>query len=83
LAGSDIQTNPPATNDAVDKLNKIYSRKVDQFPPKAVLDEIDQKVDPAKMENTLMEEGTLKFADPQKALLKQIKESRAKVTAGK
>jgi transaldolase len=79
LAGSDIQTNPPATNDAVDKLNKTYSRKVDQMPPKAVLDEIDKLVDPAKMENTLMEEGTLKFADPQKALLKQIKDTRAKL----
>jgi len=45
------------------------------------LDEIDKKVDRGKMENTLMEEGTLKFADPQKALLKQIKESRAKVAS--
>jgi transaldolase len=77
LAGSDIQTNPPATNDAVDKLDKQYTRKVDQMPAQAILDEIDKKVDPAKMENTLMEEGTLKFADPQKALLKQIKEKRA------
>jgi transaldolase len=77
LAGSDIQTNPPATNDAVDKLNKQYTRKVDQMPAKAILDEIDKKVDPAKMEDKLMEEGTLKFADPQKALLKQIGESRA------
>jgi transaldolase len=75
LAGSDIQTNPPATNDAVDKLDKVYTRKVDQMPSTAVLAEIDQKV---------MEEGTLKFADPQKALLKQIKEKRASlVGAGK
>jgi transaldolase len=77
LAGSDIQTNPPATNEAVEKLNKTYTRKVDQMPPKAVLDEIDQKVDPAKMERKLMEEGTAKFADPQKALLKQIAEKRS------
>jgi transaldolase len=77
LAGSDIQTNPPATNEAVDKLNRDYTRQVDQMPPKAVLDEIDAKVDPSKMENTLMEEGTLKFADPQKALLKQIADKRA------
>jgi transaldolase len=77
LAGSDIQTNPPATNDAVDKLDKKYTRKVDQMPPQAVLDEIDKKVDPAKMEDKLMEEGTLKFADPQKALLKQIADKRA------
>src|ERR1019366_5967475 len=76
LAGSDIQTNPPATNDAVEKLNKPYTRKVDQMPAKAVLDEIDQKVDKGKMEDKLMEEGTLKFADPQKALLKQIGQKR-------
>jgi transaldolase len=81
LAGSDIQTNPPATNDAVDKLDKQYTRKVDQMPAQAILDEIDKKVDPAKMETTLMEEGTLKFADPQKALLKQIKDKRASLKA--
>jgi len=77
LAGSDIQTNPPATNEAVDKLNHDYTRQVDHMPSKAVLDEIDAKVDPVAMENTLMEEGTLKFADPQKALLKQIADKRA------
>src|SRR5205085_8225003 len=67
LAGSDIQTNPPATNEAVEKLNKQYTRKVDQMPAKAVLEEIDQKVDQQKMEDKMMEEGTMKFADPQKA----------------
>ncbi|MGH7213377.1 MAG: transaldolase family protein, partial [Tepidisphaeraceae bacterium] len=77
LAGGDIQTNPPATNDAVDKLNKTYTRKVDQMPAKEILDEIDAKVDAAKMEAKLMEEGTAKFADPQKALLKLIAEKRA------
>jgi transaldolase len=83
LAGSDIQTNPPATNDAIDKLNKQYTRKVDQMPPKAVLDEIDAKVDQQKMEDKLMEEGTLKFADPQKALLKLIGEKRAALAGAK
>jgi transaldolase len=79
LAGSDIQTNPPATNDAVDKLGHDYTRQIDVMPAKAILDEIDAKVDPAKMEQTLMDEGTLKFADPQKALLKQIADKRAEV----
>jgi transaldolase len=83
LAGSDIQTNPPATNDAVEKLNKQFTRKVDQLPAKAILDEIDQKVDPAKMEQKLMEEGTLKFADPQKSLLKQIAQKRASLATAK
>ncbi len=70
LAGSDIQTNPPATNDAVDKLGKTYGKMVDIMPGAAVLADIDAKVDPKKMEDTLMQEGTLKFADPQKALIK-------------
>ncbi|HSH92524.1 MAG TPA: transaldolase family protein, partial [Roseimicrobium sp.] len=83
LAGSDIQTNPPATNDAVEKLQKKYTRKVDQMPPQAVLDEIDQKVDQAKMEAKLMEEGAAKFADPFNALLKLIAQKRASLTEAK
>ena len=77
LAGSDIQTNPPATNDAVQKLNKQYARQVDQMPPQAVVSEIEQQVDEGKMEKVLMDEGTAKFADPFKALLKLIGEKRS------
>lgn len=83
LAGSDIQTNPPATNDAVEKLNKQYTRQVDRLPAKTVLDEIDREVDVAKLEAKLMEEGTAKFADPQKALLKLIAEKRTAFAAAK
>jgi transaldolase len=83
LAGSDIQTNPPATNDAVEKLNKTYTRQVDKLPPKAVLDEIDAKVDPQKLEQKLMEEGAAKFADPHKALLKLIGEKRSHLATAK
>jgi len=81
LAGSDIQTNPPATNEAVEKLNKAYTRKVDQMPPKAIVEEIERKVDQRKMEDKLMEEGTAKFADPQKALLQLIREKRASLAS--
>ena len=77
LAGSDIQTNPPATNEAVEKLNKTYTRQVDKMPPREVVEEIERQVDEAKMEQKLMEEGTAKFADPQKALLQLIREKRA------
>jgi transaldolase len=83
LAGSDIQTNPTKTNEAVEKLNKKYTRKVDQMPPDAVLKEIDQKVDVAKMERVLMDEGIQKFADPQHALLKLIAEKRAELAPAK
>ena len=47
------------------------------MPPAAVLDEIDAKVDMQKMEETLMDEGMAKFADPHKALIKLIGEKRA------
>jgi len=47
------------------------------MPPKVVLDEIDAKVDMAKLETVLMEEGLAKFADPQKALLSLLAQKRA------
>jgi transaldolase len=77
LAGSDIQTNPPKTNDFVESSGKTYSRQVDKLPSQPVVIEIHEKVDQEKMEARLMEEGTAKFADPQHALLKLIGEKRA------
>ena len=79
LAGSDIQTNPPGTNAAVQQLaGKVFTRKVDRLPSAEILSEIDQKVDFAKLETVLMEEGLAKFADPFKALLALIATKRAK-----
>ncbi|CAN5457559.1 transaldolase family protein [soil metagenome] len=83
LAGSDIQTNPPATNDAIEASTKPYTRQVDKMPSDAIVREIEQKVDEAKLEKKLMEEGTLKFADPQKALQKLIAEKRASLAGAK
>jgi transaldolase len=77
FAGSDIETNPPATNEAVQKSGRTFTRQVDQLPPADVLAEIDRLVDTRKLEATLMEEGVKKFADPQKALLRLIAEKRA------
>ncbi|HLN27273.1 MAG TPA: transaldolase family protein [Gemmataceae bacterium] len=85
FAGSDIETNPPATNEAVLASGRTITRQIDQLPPKEVLAEIDKLVDLDKMEETLMAEGIKKFADPQKALLKMIKQKRSslqKVPAG-
>ena len=82
LAGSDIQTNPPATNDAVEKLGKSYTRRIDQMPADAIVREIEQKVAPAALEEVLMREGIDKFVKPQKALLATIKEKRAKLAPG-
>lgn len=76
LAGSDIQTNPPATNTAVEKLRKTYRRTVDEMPAAEIQQEIDAKVDFARMEEVLMDEGLKKFADPQKALIELIARKR-------
>lgn len=77
FAGSDIQTNPPATNDAVAKSTQTFTKQVDQLPPANVLEEIAREVDMAQLEKVLMEEGIQKFADPQKALIKVIAEKRS------
>ncbi len=76
LAGSDIQTNPPATNDAIETSKRRFHRTIDELPSPAVLDDIDAKVDVHKLEKTLMREGVAKFADPQKTLLKLLADKR-------
>jgi transaldolase len=76
FAGSDIETNPPATNKAVQESGQTFTRQVDKMPPADVLKDIDAKVSMQKLEETLMEEGLKKFADPQKALLKLIADKR-------
>jgi transaldolase len=77
FAGSDIETNPPATNEKVQMSGRTFTRAVDQLPPAEVLADIDAKVDIKKLEETLMGEGLKKFADPQKALLKLLASKRA------
>lgn len=81
FAGSDIQTNPPATNDAVERSDVTFTRQVDQLPPEEILREIDAKVDFEHLEETLMQEGVAKFADPHKALLELIGEKRSALVA--
>jgi len=77
LAGSDIQTNPPATNEAVERLGKRYVRTVDQMPAADVLRDIDEKVDMLALERALMAEGTRKFVEQQQALVALIAQKRA------
>jgi transaldolase len=76
FAGSDIETNPPATNDLVEASGRTFTRQVDRLPPEDVLAEIEKAVDMRHLEDTLMTEGIKKFADPQKALLALIAEKR-------
>lgn len=76
FAGSDIETNPPETNEAVQKSGRTITAHVEEMPSQAILDEIESKVDIQKLEDFLMEEGLKKFADPQKALLELIARKR-------
>ena len=82
LAGSDIQTNPPATNAAVQQSGLSFTKTVDQLPATEVLDDIDAKIDWQHLEKTLMEEGIKKFADPQKALLALMADKRQQLADG-
>ena len=81
FAGSDIETNPPDTNDKVEASGRTITRHVDELPPPEVLAEIDRLVDMQKLEDTLMSEGIKKFADPQKALLALVRQKREEKTA--
>lgn len=72
FAGSDIETNPPETNEAVAASGRSFSSQIQQLPSKDVLDAIDKHVDFQKLEDFLMADGLKKFADPQKALLELI-----------
>ena len=77
FSGSDIETNPPGTNKLVQNSGWTFARRIDEMPNSRVLEEIDRRVDMKLMEETLMQEGLAKFADPQKALIKLIGEKRA------
>jgi len=81
FAGSDIQTNPPATNDAVAESGLTFTRQVDKLPPQDIVDSIDRLVDMGRLEATLMSEGIEKFATPQKGLLALVAEKRLAVGA--
>jgi transaldolase len=77
FAGGDIQTNPPSTNEAVERSPKTYTRHIDEMPSPEIVAEFGRKVDMAALERVLMEEGIRKFVEPQKALLRLIAQKRA------
>jgi transaldolase len=79
LVGSDIQTNPPKTNDAIEAGGTIYQPTIQCMPSPAALAEIDAKVNVAALEAALMSEGVAKFADPHKALIESIARKRAEL----
>ncbi|NRA63535.1 MAG: transaldolase [Pseudobacteriovorax sp.] len=69
FAGSDIETNPPETNDAVEASGQTFDRQIDKLPDADTIATIDRTVNWQHLEETLMAEGLEKFAEPQKALL--------------
>jgi transaldolase len=83
FAGSDIETNPPATNEAIERSGLTFQREIDKLPGPEVLAEIDRLVNVEHLEATLMSEGIKKFADPQKALLALVAGKRASLAAAR
>lgn len=79
FAGSDIETNPPGTNDVIQNSDVEFTSQIAEMPEPAILEELDAKVDEQHLEETLMREGVQKFADPQKALLELISDKRAQL----
>ena len=76
FAGSDIETNPPATNEAFQQSGRAATPNVEVLPADELMDEVDRLVDMGEMENILVKEGIRKFAEPQKALLELIASKR-------
>jgi len=81
FAGSDIQTNPPATNQVVAESGRSFVKQVDKLPANELLAEIEKLVDFQNLEDVLMEEGIKKFADPQKVLIALIADKRLALTS--
>ncbi|MBL8888980.1 MAG: transaldolase [Planctomycetaceae bacterium] len=79
LAGSDIQTNPPATNRLAADSGVVFTRCVDRLPAPEILAQIDRWVDPVHLEATLMSEGLAKFAQPHQDLLALIEQKRSRL----
>ena len=80
LAGSDIQTNPPETNQAIATSDIEFGRTVDIMPTREIQHEIDTKVDMQAMHEVLMKQGVEKFVKPQRALLSLIARKRGELS---
>ncbi len=79
FAGSDIQTNPPETNAAILDSDLTFTAQSRELPAQSIIDELEAKVDVAKLEDTLMREGTAKFAQPHQKLLASIADKRSRL----
>lgn len=75
FCGSDIQTNPPATNAKTAESGLTFTAKIAEPIAADIAAELEDKVDWVKLEEDLMAEGLRKFSEPQKALIAWIAES--------
>ena len=74
LAGGDIQTNPPATNDAIRLQGIDFKKELREPVDSKLLSHIQDHIDFDKMETILLTEGVQKFVDPHKALISLIRQ---------
>lgn len=81
FAGSDIETNPPQTNEATQQSGQVFVPNVGNMPPSEICAEIDRVVDFDNMEASLLEQGIQKFSEPHRKLLAVISEKRSELTA--
>lgn len=82
LAGSDIQTNPPKTNDLVQESGRTFANKLAEPIAEELLDERSRLVADAELESTLMLEGIEKFVVPQRQLLEVLASKRSELVSG-
>jgi len=75
LCGDDIQTNPPNIIDAIIESDKTFGKQLDQ-PGTPEANRAFDQIDIQKLEQTLLNEGVAKFADPHKELLQLISNKR-------
>lgn len=76
LAGSDIQTNPPETNQAIALADVEFRATLFETTPSTLVESMLANVDAHRLEATLMKEGVIKFVEPQKKLIKLISSKR-------
>jgi len=76
LAGSDIQTNPPETNQAIANSEVEFEPVLRETIPTDLEEAMLQSVDMHRLEAILMREGVSKFVEPQKKLIHLIRDKR-------
>lgn len=76
LAGSDIQTNPPETNQAIANAQMEFQPLLWEATSEDRMNEMLRLVDANRLEAALMKEGIIKFVEPQKKLLQLIESKR-------